>query len=35
MKQIFVSTATLPMAVGKAFYDYEGIFEAFDKLDVE
>jgi len=35
VKQIFVSTATLPMAVGKAFYDYEGIFEAFDKLDVE
>lgn len=35
VKQVLVSTATLPMAVGRAFYDYEGIFEAYEKLNVD
>lgn len=34
MKKYLVSTATLPMAVGKKFFDYTGIFEAYNMLDV-
>ena len=33
--QRLVSTATLPMAVGKAFFEYEGIYEASKQLDVD
>ena len=33
--QRLVSTATLPMAIGRAFFEYEGIFEAFTGLDVD
>jgi len=33
--QRLVSTATLPMAVGKAFFEYEGIYEALKQLDVD
>lgn len=35
MKQYLVSTGTLPMAVGKEFYDYSGIFEAIKQLDAD
>ncbi|HOB91846.1 MAG: TIM barrel protein [Bacillota bacterium] len=35
VKQVLVSTATLPMAVRRAFYDYEGIFEAYEKLEAD
>lgn len=35
MKRYLVSTASLPTAVGKNFYDYTGIFEAYNKLDVD
>ena len=28
--QRLVSTATLPMAVGKAFFEHEGIYEALN-----
>jgi sugar phosphate isomerase/epimerase len=35
MKKFLISTATLPMAVGKNFYDYEGIPEAYYELDID
>lgn len=35
MKRYLVSTGTLPMAVGKEFCDYQGIFEAIRELTVD
>lgn len=35
MKQYLVSTGVMPMCVGKKFDQYEGIFEAYKKLDID